>query len=229
MTGISKEELDERIAVAKAAPGVAHMILTRGPYPICELCGGDEAPIVEGRHPARDSSAWTATSRRCEEVQKMDSPKLHIPKAGRSDWIGNNQSSGLTTDDRIWQKTEAGPNGCLLWTGSLNTNGYPRIRIDGHLRSVISFLWERAHGKPPPGWEPDHLCRTRRCINLSHLELVTHQENCRRGNQAKLTLTEVADMRHHHAAGQSISAVAALYGIRYSTARKIIRGGAWKT
>lgn len=47
---ITKAELDERIAVAKAAPAVAHLILSRGPYPTCRLCGGDGAPIVGGVH-----------------------------------------------------------------------------------------------------------------------------------------------------------------------------------
>lgn len=47
---ITKQELDDRLAVAHAAPGVAHIILTRGPYPTCRLCGGRDAPIVGGEH-----------------------------------------------------------------------------------------------------------------------------------------------------------------------------------
>ena len=43
------DALDRRIAAAKAAPGVAHLILG-GPSPTCELCGGTSAPIIDGRH-----------------------------------------------------------------------------------------------------------------------------------------------------------------------------------
>ena len=95
-------------------------------------------------------------------------------------WIGNNQSSGLTIDDRIWQKVRV-EGECFIWMGSCNTNGYGQVRINGRLRRVHRYLWERAHGPPPAGYELDHLCRRRPCINLSHLEVVTHQENVRRG------------------------------------------------
>ncbi len=44
-----KHELQQRIDVAKAAPGLAHLIL-RGPSPVCQLCGGTDAPIIAGQH-----------------------------------------------------------------------------------------------------------------------------------------------------------------------------------
>jgi len=42
-------------------------------------------------------------------------------------------------------------------------------------------MYESVKGPIPPGFEPDHLCRNRRCINPAHLEPVTRRENLRRG------------------------------------------------
>ena len=39
----------------------------------------------------------------------------------------------------------------------------------------------------PPGLEPDHLCRNRPCVQPSHLETVTHRENCQRAQYANPT------------------------------------------
>jgi len=46
---MTAKELDERLDVARAHPGIAHLILA-GPSPTCSLCGGTQAPIVGGKH-----------------------------------------------------------------------------------------------------------------------------------------------------------------------------------
>lgn len=52
MPGISAAELDRRLDIARAAPGIAHLVLVRygEPGPTCDLCGGTMAPIIDGRH-----------------------------------------------------------------------------------------------------------------------------------------------------------------------------------
>lgn len=53
-------DLEERIAVAKQVPGMAHLsgfgLILYGNQkgPVCELCGGVDAPIVDGRHLSPD-------------------------------------------------------------------------------------------------------------------------------------------------------------------------------
>lgn len=61
---------------------------------------------------------------------------------------------------------------CLIYQGKLNPKGYPhnRLRRD----------WENANGPVPAGSELDHLCRQRDCVNLDHVEVVSHGENVRR-------------------------------------------------
>lgn len=72
-------------------------------------------------------------------------------------------------------------NGCWIWTGSCNNNGYGIIRDHGpHL--IHRWVWLRLGGVIPEDMELDHLCRVTACCNPQHLEVVTHQENMRRSS-----------------------------------------------
>ena len=102
----------------------------------------------------------------------------------------------FTTEQRIaafWAKVnkhgpvpsinpQLGP--CWLWNGSMCTNGYGQLRIEGRrLIKAHHFLVGRA----PNGLDWDHLCRTRNCIRPDHLEAVTRSVNLRRGLQSSLS------------------------------------------
>jgi hypothetical protein len=58
---MTRQELDKRLEVARAMPGAAHLpsvglVLAPGQAgPVCQLCGGRQAPIIDGQHlnPAR--------------------------------------------------------------------------------------------------------------------------------------------------------------------------------
>lgn len=75
------------------------------------------------------------------------------------------------------------PTACWVWTARLNPKGYGQFSWshDGkrtwfaHRVSYLLF-----NGPIPDGAEVDHLCRNRRCVRPSHLEVVTHAENVRR-------------------------------------------------
>lgn len=69
---------------------------------------------------------------------------------------------------------------CHLWTGAC-TNGYGRFSLNGQDRLAHVVAWEWAYGPVPDGLELDHLCRRRNCVNIAHLELVTHVVNLHRG------------------------------------------------
>lgn len=96
----------------------------------------------------------------------------------------------------IWQRHEAllwehidkssGPAACWPWVpgyGNISPDGYPNLRFRGqHVKSCHRIVWELTHGPiSQAGLHVDHLCRNRMCCNPSHLELVTHKENWRRG------------------------------------------------
>lgn len=87
---------------------------------------------------------------------------------------------------RIMEKVSPEPNsGCWLWTGAICSGGYARIGADGWRTNrtllVHRVLYELMRGPIPEGFEIDHLCRVRSCVNPDHLEPVTKIENLRRG------------------------------------------------
>ena len=69
---------------------------------------------------------------------------------------------------------------CLRWTGTHTPKGYGHISIEGKTRQVHRVVYELTVGPIPKGLEIDHLCHVRDCIEIAHLEPVTHAENIRR-------------------------------------------------
>lgn len=85
---------------------------------------------------------------------------------------------------RFWPKVDkAGPDGCWLWTASLDTKGYGKFYDGERIVTAYRWAWTNARGPVPEGLELDHLCRVRRCVNPDHLEPVTHAENRRRARK----------------------------------------------
>lgn len=74
------------------------------------------------------------------------------------------------------------PTKCLVWPGNRSPEGYGRI---GPFY-VHRILWEGVKGPIPRGYYIDHLCRTRGCVQIAHLEAVTPAENIRRGLLGRL-------------------------------------------
>lgn len=115
----------------------------------------------------------------------------------------------LTESERFWEKVnkngpvilgyeELGP--CYLWVRRKFYNGYGQFKlsaIDGIPGSNIGahrWAWIETHGPISEFVELDHLCHTytlscnekinclhRSCVNVNHLQLVTHAENMLRG------------------------------------------------
>jgi hypothetical protein len=83
---------------------------------------------------------------------------------------------------RFWARTVRNGD-CIEWAGPKNPKGYGTFRASRERGSMLvhRWAWEQAHGPIPSGKEIDHLCRNRACVNVAHLEAVTHRTNVRRG------------------------------------------------
>jgi hypothetical protein len=89
--------------------------------------------------------------------------------------------------------------GCWLWVSAL-TNGYGTFR-DG---PAHRFSFELHRGPIPDGMQIDHLCRHPRCVRPDHLEIVTPQENTRRGISQKRR-REIAAEKTHCSQGHALA------------------------
>ena len=96
--------------------------------------------------------------------------------------------------EKLAARTEPGPDGCVLYTDCLTSNGYGQISVNGTQMLAHRAIYELTVGPIPDGMELDHTCHNqdpscmggdtcvhRRCINVEHLEPVTGAENTRRG------------------------------------------------
>lgn len=95
------------------------------------------------------------------------------------------------TRDRFWSKVDKngpvsdyaphlGP--CWIWTAGLFSAGYGQFWNGSKNVGAHRWAYEQEHGSIPEGLQSDHLCRVRHCVRSSHIELVTQQENIRRGD-----------------------------------------------
>lgn len=85
--------------------------------------------------------------------------------------------------DRFEEKYVPEPNtGCWLWIDSLNGSGYGGIRCGSVYMMAHRSAFEVFRGAIPTGYDVDHRCRLRCCVNPDHLDAVPHAVNIARGD-----------------------------------------------
>lgn len=81
-----------------------------------------------------------------------------------------------------WARLRGARCACWLWDGRRNAAGYALAEIEGRTRNLHTFIWELTRGaKPAEGFDVDHVCRNRACVNPDHFEAVPHRVNVLRG------------------------------------------------
>lgn len=74
---------------------------------------------------------------------------------------------------------------CMIWTGSKTIGGYGVVGFRGKRHVAHKAFWLFLNKTIPDGYDLDHLCRNRACINPEHLEPVTRSTNLRRGFESR--------------------------------------------
>jgi hypothetical protein len=87
--------------------------------------------------------------------------------------------------DRFAAKVErsAEPDGCWLWGGAVDGDGYAQFWVGGRMVKAHRYAWEQLRGPIPEGETIDHLigpglpCRSKRCVRPDHLQTVSRPDN----------------------------------------------------
>ena len=99
---------------------------------------------------------------------------------------------------RFWAKIEKTET-CWLWRGPLTPLGYGKFALKGRYRAAHRVAWELCNEPIPEDREIDHLCRTRACVNPSHLDVVTRRENLLRSSNQAAVRARATKCKHGHA------------------------------
>lgn len=75
------------------------------------------------------------------------------------------------------ERTTRLSNGCLLWNGSKDRNGYGKTRYQGTHGLVHRIVYQQTQGVVPEGMEIGHLCEFSSCVEPTHLKAMTRKEN----------------------------------------------------
>lgn len=133
-------------------------------------------------------------------------PSVDAASGGQGGATGDNSATRKTTDvsgpvssrgrkiggglrgppeERFAAKVQRAASGCLEWQGCINSRGYGVFIAGGRGSQVLAHRWnyERHVGPIPNGLTIDHLCANKVCVEPSHLEPVTAEENVKRWAQ----------------------------------------------
>ncbi len=90
---------------------------------------------------------------------------------------------------RFWMKVDMGdnPSRCWEWLARKFTQtGYGAFLFEGKTTTAHRASWLMAgRGEIADGWDVDHICSNRGCVNPGHLQVMTHAEHGRKSGQER--------------------------------------------
>lgn len=148
------------------------------------------------------------------------------------------------TEDGFWART-APENGCLNWTGSIDTRGYGHLRWEGRICRAHRVAYAVVNGAIPQTVCGSrsvimHTCDNRICCNPDHLRLGTQRENMAdmvaKRRQARLpgesngrAVLTVSDVRAIRADNRGSRTIARDYPVSRAAVQRIKSGAAWSS
>lgn len=154
--------------------------------------------------------------------------------------------------EKIKRMSNIDEDGCWIWTGCVQSNGYARVNIGNrkiigaHRASYMAF-----NGDIPDGADVCHKCDVRNCVNPDHLFIGTRKENMedcvKKGRQAKrgpdgklppmhgentnfhkLKEHQVIEIRNMIDNGVKKKDIAVMFGVSVDNIRRIARRDTWR-
>jgi hypothetical protein len=148
---------------------------------------------------------------------------------------------GVTFWDRVNENTVIEANGCHLFNGHRNDDGYARISKDGKLVFVHREIFKKHNPEVEITGVVMHTCDTPNCINPKHLRHGTQADNVKdmkdkgRGNyltgsaqsQAKLTEANVVIIKQKLEIGVTSARLARDFNVSEAAIQNIKKGRRW--
>jgi hypothetical protein len=109
------------------------------------------------------------------------------------------------TVDRMLRVNVRKTDGCWHWTGKINNCGYGEVNIRGKGYLAHRVFHSHFNGPIPEGFQVDHVCCVRDCVNPAHLRAVSARENnLRSTSPAAINARKVACVRGHPLSGSNL-------------------------
>lgn len=145
-----------------------------------------------------------------------------------------NPAHWLNDEERFEDKLMPLIDGCVMWVGATDEDGYGLGRLDGVFGRMTRLLWEREYGLIESSkLFCCHHCDRPWCVNVDHLFLGTAKDNMedcvsKRRNNRRLSEESVELARAQHANnGRSIIQMAEELGVHEMTLRAAVNGRTW--
>jgi hypothetical protein len=87
--------------------------------------------------------------------------------------------------EKMWRYAKRVESGCLEWQRGLSKTGYAITSNMGVTLSAHRLAWWVTYGPVEGDLVVDHICFNHRCIEPTHLQLLTSLENSRRQSSAE--------------------------------------------
>jgi len=142
--------------------------------------------------------------------------------------------SPQSVEERFWALVDKS-GACWIWTGAQGSSGYGMFNPGDRLQLAHRVSYELANGPIPAGHFVCHRCDTKLCVRPAHLFAGTPGANLadarakgrlktgERHPAAKLTDSQVEEIRAAAAAGEFYGPIAARYGVTRHHVGRLVR------